>query len=211
VEGILGKWDNLSFTGTSYDFGVGNNITVNTTINRTYDTAQKGFTKYFEIKVDNDEAGVLGITKIPILNIDIDRQVSHMTGGLTKWSVSNPGSIVMYKDYNGGPDYSEYDYGRTAAHEFGHILGIGDAYGYGPNAKDAEKKMYDNRPESPVTSEVPGATPNNKNTNNWDMMRGNDIVTANDVEMVWEAWKTNEWQYFVDYNGHKKSRVIRTY
>lgn len=98
VEGILGKWDNLSFTGTSYDFGVGNNITVNTTINRTYDTAQKGFTKYFEIKVDNDEAGVLGITKIPILNIDIDRQVSHMTGGLTKWSVSNPGSIVMYKE-----------------------------------------------------------------------------------------------------------------
>jgi hypothetical protein len=79
-------------------FGVGNNITVNTTINRTYDTAQKGFTKYFEIKVDNDEAGVLGITKIPILNIDIDRQVSHMTGGLTKWSVSNPGSIVMYKE-----------------------------------------------------------------------------------------------------------------
>jgi RHS repeat-associated protein len=206
--GIQGKWDNLSFTGTNYDFGVGNDITVKTTINRAYNTAQKGFNKYFELNVDNDEAGVLGITKISILGIDVDRQVSHMTGGLDNWSVSNPGMITMYKDYNGGPDYSEDEYGRTVAHEFGHILGIGDAYGYKPGATAKEKAKYDNRSEAQDTTEVPGES---GGYGGWDMMRGNDIVTANDVEMVWEAWKTNKWQYFVDYNGHKKSSAITSY
>lgn len=98
----------------------------------------------------------------------------------------------MYKDYNGGKDYTEDEYGRTVAHEFGHILGLDDAYGGG------------SRPDAKVTIEVPD--------NGWlkgDIMRNNGYVTPNDIEMVWEAWKTNMWQYFQDYDGHIKSSVIK--
>lgn len=193
VEGILKHWDNLAFVGTNYDFGVGTNIVVNTTTNRKYNTPQDGLVRYFEVHVDNDEAGVLGITKIPIIGIEVDRQVSNMKSGKGGWSVSNPGKITMYKDYNGGPDYTYVEYGNTVAHEFGHILGIGDAYGPG-TMKPAK-----------VTIEVP----DNPGFYTGDIMRDNGYVTANDVEMVWEAWKTNEWQYFVDYNGHKRSKAIK--
>jgi hypothetical protein len=202
VEGILNHWDNLAFVGTNYDFGVGTNITVNTTITRKYNTPQDGLVRYFEVHVDNDEAGVLGITKIPIIGIEIDRQVSNMKSGKGGWSVSNPGKITIYKAYNDDPDYTYNQYGGVAAHEFGHILGIGDAYGYPPGATPELMAKYDNRPEAPLSPlEVPSG----------DIMRSNRFVTANDIEMVWEAWKTNKWQYFVDYYNYKKSSVIRSY
>ena len=51
-----------------------------------------------------------------------------MTGGLDNWSVSNPGMItsirIIMVDL-----IIQKRIRRTVAHEFGHILGIGDAYG----------------------------------------------------------------------------------
>lgn len=36
-----------------------------------------------------------------------------------------------------------------------------------------------------------------------DMMRGNGKISANDVEMVWEAWSHNKIQYFMEYGEIK--------
>lgn len=47
------------------------------------------------------------------------------------WIISEPGKITMYSHFGWG-DYSKrsiMDFKNTAAHEFGHVLGIGDAYG----------------------------------------------------------------------------------
>ncbi|TCK93202.1 pregnancy-associated plasma protein-A [Natranaerovirga hydrolytica] len=98
----------------------------------------------------------------------------------------------MYKNYDGGTDYSQRSYAKVSAHEFGHVLGIGDAY---PSKED-------NRPGAGHGFDE---TPHNM------LMRNNSVLTSNEVEMVWEAWKTNEWQYFQTYKNYIKTEVIRSY
>ncbi|MGO4548543.1 hypothetical protein AB4Z29_27515 [Paenibacillus sp. 2TAB23] len=53
--------------------------------------------------------------------------ISNMSGG---WSTANPGKITMYYgDSRGNGDlYSSSDFMWVSAHEFGHTLGVGDAY-----------------------------------------------------------------------------------
>jgi len=117
---------------------------------------------------------------------------------------------IIYKDVT-ATDFSYY-----VAHEFGHALGLGDAY---------EDKYGTTRPMAPITSEVP------KN----DMMRGslvwntynlNPDITDNDMQMAFNAFKTGQLQNFVTYTekkydsetkkyiiirSHKKSSVITSY
>lgn len=46
---------------------------------------------------------------------------------LYNWSLKNPGMTTLYNNYKGSP-YSRHDYAKISAHEFGHMLGLGDAY-----------------------------------------------------------------------------------
>lgn len=132
--------------------------------------------------------------KEPSLTVEIDYGdgVSHSTIDTDDWRINNVGSIDMViglsKDIN--------KFVCEVAHEFGHILGLGDAY---------EKGFT---PEPIRTLEV----------NYFDIMRSWDVrksygskVTANDVEMVWEAWKRNAMQYFVNRSwfSSDKSEVVR--
>ena len=76
-----------------------------------------------------------------------------------------------------------------AAHEFGHVLGLGDAYG------------GLTQHEAPKTIEVPEG----------EIMRSNwreAVVYPNTIEMILEAFKTSSLQKY-DPRGH--SSVIRTY
>ncbi|MDR2940445.1 MAG: hypothetical protein LBV08_09030 [Clostridiales bacterium] len=86
--------------------------------------------------------------------------------------------------------YYSYDrFAQLAAHEFGHLLGLGDAY----------KDIWQDA--APITPETPGRF----------IMRDNSsIVTPNDIEMVLEAFKTNKLQRYTDYYFlFKKSPVVR--
>jgi len=47
------------------------------------------------------------------------------------WSVTNTGFIASYNFFRGNVIRTEQDVRWTAAHEFGHALGIGDGIGYG--------------------------------------------------------------------------------
>lgn len=124
----------------------------------------------------------------------VDRGIEP-DGTPKSWNVDNTGKMTLVyeeaKTFKVGND----DIGKTftyiAAHEFGHVLGLDDAY----------EDLSRNRQEADVNPEIPY----------YDMMRSGRIiedknpitklyVTDNDLEMVWEAWRTNEWQAFVKYS-----------
>jgi len=116
------------------------------------------------------------------------------------WSIDNPGKINLYalQGYS-NVEYDPYDsktyntrtaeqFGNLAAHEFGHTLGLSDAYG---------EKGYRN--SAPVWYKY-------KNDNSiyipeHDMMRGNDNVTSADVYYLMNAWRTNRFQQFPESNS----------
>jgi len=96
--------------------------------------------------------------------------VSNMQAGRFGWSKSKPGKITMYNGYSNdsesnGDLYSISQFMWVSAHEFGHILGVSDAY----NTKNS----------TGVTSiyNVFGTK-----------------VQEGDIAMVLNAWSTGKWQ-----------------
>jgi len=63
------------------------------------------------------------------VNLKKKNDNSCMTQPLFGWTPSNPGSITMRTgDSRTGTIYTADQFMWVSAHEFGHILGVGDAY-----------------------------------------------------------------------------------
>ena len=183
ADSIEKYWSSPNIRPSSqWDFS-GNSITVTTSVITKGTQTVSNSQQFVQVVVDN-----------AIYSVDTP---SHMEGSQAydNWSVAGAKTITLYRKYTAGSaDYSIDDYMRVAGHEFGHVLGICDAYG-APNG---------GRTAADITSEVPAN----------DFMRNEyntGIVTANDVEMAWQAYCRNEWQYFMTENGHVKSSVIGSY
>ena len=100
------------------------------------------------------------------------------------------GSIIMFNGVS--RRYTANQYVKTAAHELGHVLGLGDLYNKGLKA----------------TTECPGGTKYDKG----DIMGAHGHVTANNIEMFLEAYRTNRYQAYVNSSlPEVKSKVIRSY
>jgi len=100
------------------------------------------------------------------------------------------GSIIMYNGVS--RRYTANQYAKTAAHELGHVLGLGDLYGKGIK----------------TNAEIPGGTKYEKG----DIMGQHGHVTANNIEMFLEAYRTNKYQAYVNSGlPEVKSSVIRSY
>lgn len=131
--------------------------------------------------------------KEPSLTVEINYGDggSHNTVDSDDWRINNVGDIVIYLNHTS----SLKNFINIAAHEFGHVLGINDAYQKGVASNPT------------ATSEVPDK----------DIMRSityatfyDPIVTPNDIEMAWEAWKKNSMQNFVGvWLLQEKSEVVR--
>jgi len=123
-------------------------------------------------------------------------QLINWEKDLFDWSIRNASSFTLYDTYSNGVLVSAQNFGDTAAHEFGHVLGLGDAYnaGYrGGSSMAIQDGFYapryytvEDRYGKPYTVEVP----------NDDIMIGGKNVTSNDVRMVLDAWTQGEVQYF---------------
>lgn len=172
-EGIQERW-RTTFNGSDYDFAKGIKGNVVTEIismvpGKTYynNPAQK----YIQFVVDTaDESwyddklgGIIG-----------DEHISHFKGGRSDWSISSSKEITLYKCYK-KDIYNENELKGVASHEFGHALGLGDAY---PEAN------------GDITLVSNDEVTNGKGTiSNGNIMWNNREVLANDVEMVLEAFK----------------------
>jgi len=67
--------------------------------------------------------------RIGEVNLNAKKDNSYMTPPLFGWSPSNPGSVTMRTgDSRSGAIYASDQFKWVAAHEFGHLLGVGDAY-----------------------------------------------------------------------------------
>ena len=97
------------------------------------------------------------------------------------WKINNIGTLTMYSFFEDDQSqnlYSKNQYTFVAAHEFGHLLGIGDAY---EENSDGTYKIRQ-------TGEVPID----------DIMRGGNNITYNNIEMVFLAALKNQKQEFYD-------------
>ena len=100
------------------------------------------------------------------VNFSSETDYSKMYGGYSEWSKTAPGSIDMFTgDSRSEHIYTVDNFKWVAAHEFGHILGVGDMY---INPDYAGVKSIFNNFGTPVYKR--------------------------DIDMVLKAWNTGEWQ-----------------
>jgi predicted Zn-dependent protease with MMP-like domain len=103
------------------------------------------------------------------------------------------GSIDMYSYNLNSTARSKEDYRQTITHEMGHVFGLDDGY------KDIES----NRPEASMQPEKSVMRNNHQ---------ANAITTKYDIQMILEAARTGEKQYYMDYKqilsyGKEKQRT----
>jgi len=110
-------------------------------------------------------------------------------GAIPDRSYTN-GTIIMYNGLKSR--YTVNQYRKVSAHEFGHVLGLGDAYKRG----------------IPSTAECPQG----KYYLEGDIMNTHGVVTPNNIEMMLEAYRTGQYQAYVNSSiPEVKSSVIRSY
>ena len=185
VEGIESIWT-TTFSGGKYgdiiyDFAPGLKGTITTNV--IYDTSGNPFINWGNYKWLN----------IRIDATDTPPSQSNVTWrgfGDVGWNLSNFGFMTLYKRPKNlnVPPYSEFEFAVAAAHEFGHTIGLGDAY-----LKNSEGKVLANNVEMGSIGIMYGAPYKN-------------YVYSNDIEMILEAFSVNKQQY---YFGVNKSRVVR--
>ena len=100
------------------------------------------------------------------------------------------GTVVSYRGRGGA--YTASQYIKVSAHEFGHVLGLGDLYNRGvrPTAECPQGRFYARG----------------------DMMATQGAVTPNDIEMFLEAYRTGRYQAYLNSGlPEVKSPAIRSY
>jgi hypothetical protein len=116
-----------------------------------------------------------------------------ITYGTTWTTKNNPIVTLSTTNTINNYKYNYYSYQAASAHEFGHVLGLKDAYYYangGCQPKSQTEIWY-------------GA-------NSGEIMINNGKAIANDIEMVLCAFKENKAQYFTPYMGAISKAIKET-
>ena len=199
TEGVTKQWSGSPTLTSHDDFGIYSGITVNVSVfakqtsnNGTWiqDTTHAN---YQEVNFTNNPGS------------STPNQYPFVGGG--SWSYLSTGVLFMFvRDSRNTSDYSKVKFKEVSGHEFGHIMGLGDAYGWMPGDPVQKVISSDNRSRTPKSIETDSSA----------MQEHNPPANANDVEMVLEAYRTNQKQHFVTYIGfngtqYTQSSVIGSY
>ena len=162
VNGIMKFWDNITVTTKT-----GTNLTVHTVVNQVVDPLKTSF-------------------HISLLD-DIGRAYTYPCKEFWSASPFIGKMVILYTGDSNTPQFSIDQIGDIAAHEFGHILGIDDAY------------LEGSRPQAT-------AVPSHDVMN--DEFKSNACVSAVDVLMALQAFFENSFQYYEYYDNHSPSKAI---
>lgn len=113
----------------------------------------------------------------------------------TGWGI-DIGTITMYKAAGNNESYGKEAYVHTVAHEFGHVLGLNDAY-------------LKNDTGQNLLSNIEVVTNRNEFYKDSTIMDTNGKVYVNDIEMLLEAFATKQWQSYINRTNNSVSQVIR--
>lgn len=162
VEGIHAQWaKSYVFEGSKKPVYVKMNVIRKDDPEASYDPKQRFF------KVRHTNVSSTSFVTSPVWRMGWGFLLTGCPeAAMINWSLKNPGTINM----NSYGRVSSFQ--TVAAHEFGHVLGIGDAYG-------AHYRCFY---EAPGTEDY--------------MMNSNCSVNPRELEMVLRAHETGKMQYF---------------
>lgn len=109
------------------------------------------------------------------------------------WSVDSiPTKMVLYAHFNETLERSWEDVENVSAHEFGHLLGLGDAYEKNDGNLILIRLVGMLMPEyfDLIRKDAPKEVPAD------DIMRTGSRVTSYDIKLMIKAWEENKYQLF---------------
>lgn len=177
IEGIKEHWE-INFIGSIYDFYPG--MAISTIVNINDVDGSLFGVKSFKMKIYDETGG------------------SYRKGDT--WSQAKMKYIMLNLN---GKSFEEVK--SVAAHEFGHNLGLKDAYGAAKCNHEYAPTMIDfNNPQNnEIWYERSGTPCDSRGLIMW--MEG--YASANDIEMVLQAFIDNKIQFFVPYG--KKQHISK--
>jgi len=176
-----------TYQGSRYDFEPGTSFTVQVHIYDIYDGAgARPGQNYFDFVCLAEYGRAFTFYGVGYYNREL---LGLYKGAIPDKSYTN-GAIGMYRGISGS--YTAAQYVKVAAHEFGHVLGLGDLYRRGVAS----------------TQECPQG----RKYAEGDIMGTHGHVTPNNIEMMLEAYTTGRYQAYVNSGlPEVKSKVIQSY
>lgn len=142
----------------------------------------------------------------------------HTSLGTSNGSLSENSTVYIFSSNEEGETQSDKITYSSCAHEFGHVLGLGDVYGKDNllnyhiepisqlrNNDELYFKFGYRKTDGKFDSGIFGTE------SAGEMMHRSGVVSANDIEMVLYARKTNKLQFYVPFGRECKKNKDGTY
>lgn len=193
---ICEKWSNYGkpYLGSIYDFNA-MNINVSVVLNELTDVEKNKTGKIIKsnrtINATSNSIFVDKNYKGNYFELDLNSTSNMAKGNYTNGVLGTKPIVHLYNVVpaeNGKDEKNRQRILSSAAHEFGHVLGLMDAYGCTENyymEPVSNAEIIYNRNEKFGTEQA------------GEMMHRSGVVSANDIEMIIYARKENKCQFFV--------------